>query len=119
MLDTTGVEAPPPPAEPTEGYQTIFDRRRTATQEVRDILRAYANQPYRPLRRGEFYAAGVLSERERLPWGLVLGATAVPAAPRLKQHTTPPLFGRNAAQPPPGASYHLGHSPPVAPTRPG
>src|SRR5881396_2205403 len=28
MLDTTGVvEAPPLPAEPTEGYQTIFDRR--------------------------------------------------------------------------------------------
>src|SRR6266699_4727125 len=65
--DTATVEAPPPPAEPTEGYQTIFDRRRTATQEVRDVLRAYANQPYRPLRRGEFYAAGFLTEQERLP----------------------------------------------------
>src|SRR3989441_3053412 len=65
LLDTALVEAPPPPAEPTEGYQTIFDRRRTATQEVRDVLRAYANQPYRPLRRGEFYAAGFLTEQER------------------------------------------------------
>src|SRR6266404_6742133 len=63
MFDTaTVVEAPPP--EPTEGYQTIFDRRRTATQEVRDVLRAYANQPYRPLRRGEFYAAGFLTEQQ-------------------------------------------------------
>ena len=47
MFDTaTVVEALPP--EPTEGYQTIFDRRRTATQEVREVLRAYTNQPYRP-----------------------------------------------------------------------
>src|SRR6184192_2091791 len=69
LLDTAVVEAPPPAAEPTEGYQTIFDRRRTATQEVRDVLRAYANQPYRPLRRGEFYAAGFLTEQERLPYG--------------------------------------------------
>src|SRR5437867_12884034 len=38
------VEAPPPPAGPTEGYQTIFDRRRTATEEVRDVLRAYTHQ---------------------------------------------------------------------------
>src|SRR5207244_9618864 len=68
LLDTALVEAPPPPAEPTEGYQTIFDRRRTATQEVRDVLRAYANQPYRPLRRGERYAAGFLTEQERRPY---------------------------------------------------
>src|SRR5882672_8061753 len=46
LFDTaTVVEAPPPEPEPTEGYQTIFDRRRTATQEVRDVLKAYANQP--------------------------------------------------------------------------
>src|SRR5437016_491735 len=82
LLDTAVVEAPPPPAEPTEGYQTIFDRRRTATQEVRDVLRAYANQPYRPLRRGEFYAAGFLTEQERLPYGRVLGNTSIPAIPR-------------------------------------
>ncbi len=41
LLDTAQVvEAPPPPADRAEGYQTIFDRRRTATQEVRDVLRA-------------------------------------------------------------------------------
>src|SRR3989441_2011408 len=115
-VDTTGVDtaelvgAPPPPPGPTETYETIFDRGRSRTAEVQDILRAYANQPYRPLRRGEFYAAGFLSERERLPWGLVLGATAVPAIPRLTQHTTATVFGQIAIQPPQGASYHVGDS---------
>src|SRR3989442_11121524 len=66
LLDTAVVEAPPPPPEPTEGYQTIFDPRRTATQEGRDLLRAYANQPYRPLRRGGVYPAGLLTEEGRL-----------------------------------------------------
>src|SRR5947207_15565935 len=72
------VEAPPPPPdEPTGGYQTIFERRRTRTDQERDVLRAYADQPYRPVRRGEFYAAGFLTENERLPYGRVLGNTAV------------------------------------------
>jgi len=111
VVDTAQlVEAPPPPPGPTETYETIFDRGRSRTEEVQDILRAYANQPYRPLRRGEFYAAGFLSERERLPWGLVLGATAVPAVPRLTQHTTATVFGQIAVQPPQGASYHVGDS---------
>src|SRR3989441_403697 len=66
VVDTAQlVEAPPPPPGPAETYETIFDRGRSRTAEVQDILRAYANQPYRPLRRGEFYAAGFLSERER------------------------------------------------------
>ena len=68
------VEEPPPTAV-VETNETIFDRRRTNRQVVQDVLRAYTNQPYRPLRAGEFYAAGFLSENERLPWGQVIGAT--------------------------------------------
>jgi len=109
MFDTaTVVEAPPP--EPTEGYQTIFDRRRTATQEVRDVLRAYANQPYRPLRRGEFYAAGFLTEQQRFPYGRVLGNTSIPAIPRLTDRSTATTFDQISIQPPRGASYHVGDS---------
>jgi LysM repeat protein len=111
LFDTTQVvEAPPPPPEPTEGYQTIFDRRLTATQEVRDVLRAYANQPYRPLRRGEFYAAGFLTEEERLPYGRVLGNTSIPAIPRLTDRSSATTFDQIAVQPPRRASYHVGDS---------
>lgn len=111
LADTTqAVEAPPPPPEPTETYQTIFDRRRTPAQEAREVLRAYANQPYRPLRRGEFYAAGFLTEQERLPYGRVLGNTAVSAIPRLTDQSTAMTFDQIAIQPPRGASYHVGDS---------
>src|SRR5881628_3115310 len=111
MLDTAQlVEAPPPPPEPTEGYQTIFDRRLTATQQVRDVLRAYANQPYRPLRRGEFYAAGFLTEEETLPYGRVLGNTSIPAIPRLTDRSTATTFDQISIQPPRSASYHVGDS---------
>jgi len=111
LVDTTqAVEAPPPPPEPTETYQTIFDRHRTPSQEVREVLRRYANQPYRPLRRGEFYAAGFLTEEERLPYGRVLGNTAVPAIPRLTERSTAITFDQIAVQPPRGASYHVGDS---------
>src|SRR5689334_16509415 len=68
------VEAPPPTSV-NESNETIFDRRRTNQQVVQDVLRAYTHQPYHPLRAGEFYAAGFLSENERLPWGNVIGAT--------------------------------------------
>jgi LysM repeat protein len=101
---------PPPPPEPVAGYETIFDRRRTATEEVRDVLRAYANQPYRPVRRGEFYSAGFLTEEEDLPFGRVIGNTAVPAIPRLTDVTTATTFDQIAVQPPARASYHVGDS---------
>jgi hypothetical protein len=110
-LDTAVVEEPPP-AGPTETYETIFDRDpgRLRTKQVQDVLRAHADQAFRPVRRGEFYAAGFLSERERLPWGGVLGATAVPAIPRLTEHTTAIVFEEIAVRRPGNASYHVGDS---------
>src|SRR2546422_21828 len=111
LLDTAQVvEAPPPPPDRAEGYQTIFDRRRTATQEVRDVLKAYANQAYRPLRRGEFYAAGFLTEQQRLPYGRVLGNTSIPAIPRLTDRSSATTFDQIAIQAPRNASYHVGDS---------
>jgi LysM repeat protein len=109
LLDTTTAEAPPPPSTP-ESYQTIFDRRRTATEEVQAELRAYVNQPYRPLRRGEFYSAGWLTENEDLPYGRVLGNTALPAIPELVGRTGASPYDEIAIEPPGRASYHVGDS---------
>jgi len=74
------------------------------------VLRAYVHQPYRPLRAGEFYAAGFLSEEQRLPWGRVLGATAVSAIPRLSDRTSATTFQEISIRPPRNASYHVGDS---------
>jgi LysM domain len=110
-VDTTALLVePPPPTNVAESNETIFDRRRTNQQVVQDVLRAYVHQPYRPLRAGEFYAAGFLSENERLPWARVLGATATPAITRLSERTSAKTFEEIAIKPPRNASYHVGDS---------
>jgi hypothetical protein len=108
--DTAQLIVEPPPPTVAESHETIFDRRRTNQQVVQDVLRAYVHQPYRPLRAGEFYAAGFLSEEERLPWGRVLGATATAAIPRLTDRTSATTFEEIAIRPPRNASYHVGDS---------
>jgi hypothetical protein len=104
------IEAPPPEPETTGPYQTIFDRPRSRMEDVQRILRAYAEQPYRPVRAGEFYAAGFLTEEERLPWGTVLGNTERPAIRRLSPSSSAMTFDEIAIRPPRNASYHVGDS---------
>jgi len=108
--DTTQFVVEPPPPTVIETNETIFDRRRTNRQVVQDVLRAYIHQPYHPLRAGEFYAAGFLSESEGLPWGRVLGGTATSAIHRLSEHTSATTFEEIAVKPPRNASYHVGDS---------
>ncbi len=108
VVDTTVVE-PPPPAV-AETYQTIFDRARPRSAEIRDILRAYNSTAYHPVRRGEYYSAGWLTENENLPWAKVLGNTARPSIPALAEHTTAGEFEEIAIEPPRHASYHVGDS---------
>jgi len=108
--DTSTVEEPPPPPA-EEAYQTIFDRHASRSiQPPSDVLRAYTNQPYRPLRRGEFYAAGFLTEGERLPWGQVIGRTEQPAIPRLSTQSVAYQYDQIVIEPPSRTSYHVGDS---------
>jgi LysM repeat protein len=117
-LDTTAVAAPaavdtaaPPPPEPvTNDYVTIFDHPITPKQQVENQLRAYLHQPYRPVRPGEFYAAGWLTEGEDLPWATIVGNTAHPAITRLSQVTVAGQYQEIAIEPPGNASYHVGDS---------
>ena len=109
--DTTQavIEAPPPPP-PSETYETVFDHPRTQRQRVQDVLRAYSHQPYRPLRRGEFYSAGFLTEQENLPWASVIGGTELPLIRSLSGRSTAMQFQQIAVKPPSHASYHVGDS---------
>ena len=85
-VDTTSIEAPydstetlargpqqPSLAEttPENEWEPLFERQRG--RSVAEILKAYTDQPYRPLRRSEFYSSGFLTENQRLPYGKVLG----------------------------------------------
>src|SRR5690349_10504430 len=51
--------------------QPLFPERQA--RSVAEILKAYTHQPYRPLRRSEFYSSGFLTENQHLPYGKVLG----------------------------------------------
>ena len=109
--DTTQavIQAPPPPP-PSETYETVFDHPRSNRQRVQDVLRAYSHQPYRPLRRGEFYSAGFLTEQEQLPWANVVGGTAQPLIRSLSGRSTAMQYQQVALRPPSHASYHVGDS---------
>ncbi|HMA44189.1 MAG TPA: LysM peptidoglycan-binding domain-containing protein [Gemmatimonadales bacterium] len=107
--DTIGAVPEPPPSEP-EGPETIFDRRASKQQQVQEVLRRYAHQVYRPVRRGEFYSSGFLTEGENLPWAQVVGNTAKPAIPVLTDPGTAGQFAEVAIVPPSQASYHVGDS---------
>jgi LysM repeat protein len=60
----------------SEDFAPLFQATRART--VSEILKAYTDQPYRPLRPSEFYSSGFLTENQRLPYGRVLG----PATPQ-------------------------------------
>ncbi len=108
--DTTPVaDLPPPPPEP-EGPGTIFDRQVERQHQMQDVLRSQSRHVYRPVRRGEFYSAGFLTEGERLPWATVLGNTAKPSIEVLADPTVAGLFAEIAIAPPAQASYHIGDS---------
>ncbi len=109
--DTAQVVIPAPPPEPEpEAQGTIFDRQATKQQQVQDVLRMYAHQVYRPVRRGEFYASGFLTEGEQLPWARVVGNTAKPSIPVLTDPGVAGQFAEIAIVPPAQASYHVGDS---------
>jgi hypothetical protein len=84
----------------------LFGPKRSKLLE--ESLQAYAHQPYRPLRRSEFYSSGFLTEKEKLPFGKVLG-------PVLPEQISANSVGKNAlpysliaVEAPRGATYQIG-----------
>ena len=108
--DTLLVPEPPPLGDTTETQESMFDTRPGAQQQVERSLAVYLEQPYRPVRRGEFYSAGFLTEQEDLPWAPVIRGTDKPSIASLQVRGTTQLFGELALTPAEGASYHVGDS---------
>lgn len=80
-------------------------------QAMQETLRAYLDQPYRPLRRSEFYSSGFLTEGRRLPFGRVLGPVTPPQIDALPGNDTHALpFSSIAVEAPSGATYQVGDS---------
>lgn len=82
-------------------------RRRTESLEG---LRAYVDQPYQPLRAGEFYSAGFLTEGQELPYGIMLGTVTPQQIRNLTERSAVTLFSEVAVRAPSGATYAVGDS---------
>jgi hypothetical protein len=91
-----------------EDQEPLFERQRT--RSVADILRAYSDQPYRPLRRSEFYSSGFLTENERLPYGRVLGPVTPQQIKATSSRASALPYTIIAIEAPRGATYEVGDS---------
>ncbi len=120
-MDTTGVideravgvrpppptPAPPPPS--TGGAPSVFARGTGGAEGFIVSIRGDAYR-YKPLRRGEFYSAGFLTEKERLPWAAVVGAVDQPKLRNLRGSSRAQQFEEIELRAPGGATYQIGDS---------
>jgi len=79
-------------------------------QSLHETLRAYTNQPYRPLRRSEFHSSGFLTENQKLPYGDVLNLVTPPQIDAEPSNSNALLYARIAVDAPKGAVYQVGDS---------
>jgi hypothetical protein len=99
----------PPPPPPSETAPTVFARE---TETGGMGLRSLRSPGFwfRPIRRGEFYAAGFLTENQDLPWGKVLGAVGKETLRNLQSSSSALLFSEIEIEAPDGAMYQVGDS---------
>jgi len=84
----------------------LFGRPRKAM--IEESLRNYKHQPYRALRRSEFYSSGFLTENQRLPYGAVLGPVTPQQIRASSVNASALPYSVIAIQAPRGATYQIG-----------
>jgi LysM domain len=87
----------------------LFGTRRR-NQQMLETLEAYTEQPYRPLRRSEFYSSGFLSEDQKLPLGNFLGSVSPSQIATSTSTASVALYSQVALTPPAGGAYQVGDS---------
>jgi hypothetical protein len=87
---------------------TLFSRKRGI--DAYSALKTYREQPYRPLRKGEFFSAGFLTEGQKLPLGKVLGEVTPQQIRTITERTMATLYTHLALEPPAGAQYRVNDS---------
>jgi hypothetical protein len=89
-------------------WAPLFPERQA--RSVAEILKAYTHQPYRPLRRSEFYSSGFLTENQRLPYGKVIGPVTPQQIKAVNSRANALPFTNVALDAPSGATYEVGDS---------
>jgi hypothetical protein len=93
-------------SSPEEGMAPLFGPRRS--DMLQETIKAYIQQPYRPLRRSEFYSSGFLTEGEDLPFGKVLGPVTPQQIRSTGGNASALPYTLIAVEAPRGATYQIG-----------
>ena len=99
-------QQPAPSGNPFDA-PTIFAAKSTI-QGSSSTLRLRSEHAYRPVRVGEHFSAGFLTEGEDLEPGRLLGNTRTASISRLTANTSATLFSEVAVAPPPGDTLKPG-----------
>jgi hypothetical protein len=91
-----------------DGSEPLFGPR--PGQTLQQTLKAYTDQPYRALRRSEFYSSGFLTENQKLPFGKMLGPVTPPQIRATTRNTNSMPYAIVAVSAPKGATYQVGDS---------
>jgi hypothetical protein len=92
--------------QPGQEEPSLFGTPRSHMME--ETLKAYTHQPYRALRRSEFYSSGFLTERQDLPFGKVLGPVIPEQISSSSVNATALPLSIIAIEAPRGAAYQIG-----------
>ncbi len=98
-----------PSADDSTDMTPLFSQNRR-NETMRETLRAYSDQPYRPLRRSEFYSSGFLTEGRDLPFGQLTGRVTPPQINVVSSRVSALLYTEVTLAPPSGATYRVGDS---------
>jgi hypothetical protein len=91
-----------------EGPAPLFGSRRS--EMLQETIRSYVQQPYRPLRRSEFYSSGFLTEGGDLPFGKVVGPVTPQQIRSGGGNANALPYSLIAVEAPRGATYQIGDS---------
>jgi hypothetical protein len=101
-----GPQQPSAAETPSDEWAPLFEAQRS--RSVAEILKAYTDQPYRPLRPSEFYSSGFLTENQRLPFGEVLGPITPSQIKATSSLANALPYAIVALRAPRGATYEVG-----------
>jgi hypothetical protein len=101
-----GPQQPSAAETPADEWVPLFQAQRA--RSVAEILKAYTDQPYRPLRQSEFYSSGFLTENQRLPYGQVLGPVTPSQIKATSSRANALPYSTIALAAPRSATYEVG-----------
>ena len=93
-------------AESQDEWEPLFGPKHGHTMQ--ETLRAYVEQPYRPLRQSEFYSSGFLTEGDKLPFGKVLGMVTPPQIHALARNVSALPYTMISVEAPHRSGYRVG-----------